>query len=221
MILEEGRGSRQSWLEPGGAARAVGAVVGAASSLPALGPPAQPVRHGRDIACDQRSGAGASCPQKSPGFASLLGEEISNLSGNQTAESEQKGEKKEMTGKTKPKLTPFVIENIQYGEASPPVRVARGTTCFLITPQGCSGVRWKSKATRSSFPSHHRPSERARDNGSHRSPAAGFWRRAPRHADAACVIKKPVCWGHEGHRAPARRSGAGSPWAFPLAAAAR
>lgn len=95
--------SRQSWPEPGRAARAMppptGAAAGAATSLPALGPPAQPVHHGRDIPCDQRSGAGVSCPQKSPGLAGLPGEEISNLSANQTAESEQRGEKKETTGK--------------------------------------------------------------------------------------------------------------------------
>lgn len=66
----------------------------------------------RDIACNQRSR-----PQESPGLAGLLGEEISNLSENQTAESEQREEKKK-TQETKPKLTPFVIENTQCGESS-------------------------------------------------------------------------------------------------------
>jgi len=63
MILEE---SREQQAKPAGA-RAVGAAVGAAPSLPALGPPAQPAWHGRDIAVIK----GASRPQKSPGLAGM------------------------------------------------------------------------------------------------------------------------------------------------------
>lgn len=97
----------------------MGAAMGTAPILSAPAPPAQPCH--RDTACHQRSR-----PQKSPGLAGLLGEEIANLSRNQTAESEQR-EKKKKTQETKPKLTPFVTENSQCRESS----LARGTTRVL------------------------------------------------------------------------------------------
>lgn len=108
MISEEA--CRAGW-SPGGTTP-MGAAMGAAPMLAAPDPPAQPIPLTGDIACDQRSR-----PQESPGLAGLLGEEISNLSENQTAESEQREEKKK-TQETKPKLTPFVIENTQCGESS-------------------------------------------------------------------------------------------------------
>lgn len=126
----------------------------------------------------------------------MLGEEISNLSGNQTAVSEQRGGKERNIGETKPKLTPFVIENIQYRESSPLVRVARGTTLSSPLEAAAAGDgNPKLLRPRSGFPSHWWTPERARGDNSHHSAAASFWQQALRCVGVAHVIKKLICWG--------------------------
>jgi len=185
MILEE---SREQQAKPAGA-RAVGAAVGAAPSLPALGPPAQPAWHGRDIAVIK----GASRPQKSPGLAGMKKYqthlEIKQENGN-------RGKRRKKQGQNEPWADTLLTENIQCGESSPPERVARGATHFLITPRRCGSMRWKSKVM---------PTTRRR-----RLPLSGC-RFLVTSSEAARVMKKPLCWRREGHGAPAGRSGVGIP----------
>lgn len=151
MILEEGSEERA---ELAGARRGSpsGATprrcCGGCSLQPARtwsSSPACPSREGRCLQSKERRRS--ELPAEVPGACQLAGRGNIKPVWKSNSRIGTEGRKERNNGKMKPKLTRFVIENVQYRESSLPVWVARGTMHFLINPRGCSGVRWKSKAT--------------------------------------------------------------------------